>query len=83
MSESTHHDRTITIDAQIPLGATEIVDESIPTDAYADWLREHLHEALSDISSIPDHPGVLDVDVDDVAVIEVTKHDPGHAYRPE
>jgi hypothetical protein len=39
-----------------PLSATEVVDEAIPIDVYANWLQECLHEALFGTSSIPDHP---------------------------
>jgi hypothetical protein len=83
MNSSTHHDRTVTIDVQIPLGATEDLDESIPADIYADWLQERLDKALSDLSATPDHPGVLDVDVDAITVTEVTRHESGPAYRPK
>jgi hypothetical protein len=51
MNSSTHHDRTVTIDVQIPLGATEDLDESIPADIYADWLQERFNEGLSDLSA--------------------------------
>ncbi|SDY55583.1 hypothetical protein [Halobellus clavatus] len=80
MNSSTHHDRTVTIDVQIPLGATEDLDESIPADIYPDWLQERLNEALSDLSATPDHPGVLGVDVDAITVTEVTRHESGPAY---
>lgn len=60
-----------------------IVDEPLPSYVYPDYLQNRLHETLSDISSIPNHPGVLDVDIDDVTVIKVTKHDPRRAYQPE
>ena len=83
MNSSTHHDRTVTIDVQIPLGATEDLDESIPADIYADWLQERLNEGLSDLSATPDHPGVLEVDVDAITVTEVTRHESGPAYRPK
>ena len=83
MNSSTHHDRTVTIDVQIPLGTTEDLDESIPADIYADWLQERLDKALSDLSATPDHPGVLDVDGDAITVTEVTRHESGPAYRPK
>jgi hypothetical protein len=83
MNSSTHHDRTVTIDVQIPLGTTEDLDESIPADIYADWLQERLDKALSDLSATPDHPGVLDVDIDAITVTEVTRHESGPAYRPK
>ena len=83
MNSSTHHDRTVTIDIQIPLGATEDLDESIPADIYADWLQERLNKGLSDLSATPDHPGVLEVDVDAITVTEVTRHESGPAYRPK
>jgi hypothetical protein len=83
MNSSTHHDRTVTIDVQIPLGTTEDLDESIPADIYADWLQERLDKALSDLSATPDHLGVLDVDIDAITVTEVTRHESGAAYRPK